>query len=184
MFPEQPNQRKRHHEDKDQDPPAGADQGLKKKKTSKDVEQSKKPISACSSKGTTQSQPKLIGKSVQAEETVFKAADTHMPLNQGDDTGNTDEQPNVEAVTKDDWFKKPAKPLTPNLEWNTRKSVNDGPEPSWLNNLANEEKPPFMFDDLMSTPINFSAFAMNRLKISKLTKAGLVRPVYNILKGT
>ncbi|GJY93579.1 hypothetical protein Tco_0509361 [Tanacetum coccineum] len=36
----------------------------------------------------------------------------------------------------------------------------------------------------MSTPIDFSAFAMNRLKISKLTKADLVGPVYNLLKGT
>ncbi|GJT29036.1 hypothetical protein Tco_0909311 [Tanacetum coccineum] len=32
--------------------------------------------------------------------------------------------------------------------------------------------------------INFSAFAMNHLKISKLTKADLVGPVYNLLKGT
>ncbi|GKD54443.1 hypothetical protein Tco_1287830 [Tanacetum coccineum] len=36
----------------------------------------------------------------------------------------------------------------------------------------------------MSTPIGFFAFAMNHLKISKLTKADLVRQVYNLLKGT
>ncbi|GKE75789.1 hypothetical protein Tco_1537830 [Tanacetum coccineum] len=36
----------------------------------------------------------------------------------------------------------------------------------------------------MSTPIDFSAFAKKHLKISKLTKADLVRPVYNLLKGT
>ncbi|GJZ42170.1 hypothetical protein Tco_0589056, partial [Tanacetum coccineum] len=102
----------------------------------------------------------------------------------GDDMGNTDEKPNVEAVTKDDWFKKPARPPTPDLEWNTRKSVDDGSKQSWLNDLANVEKPPLTFDDLMSTPIDFFAFAMNRLKISKLTKADLVRLVYNLLKGT
>ncbi|GKC13343.1 hypothetical protein Tco_1010125 [Tanacetum coccineum] len=34
----------------------------------------------------------------------------------------------------------------------------------------------------MSTPMEFFAFAMNRLKISKLTKADLVGPVYNLLK--
>ncbi|GKC63197.1 hypothetical protein Tco_1095795 [Tanacetum coccineum] len=99
------------------------------------------------------------------DETVFEAADTDMPLNQGDETGNTDEQPDVEAITKDDWFKKPARPPTPDPEWNTRKSVDDAPEQSWLNDLANAEKPPLTFDDLMSTPIYFSAFAMNRLKI-------------------
>ncbi|GJV64793.1 hypothetical protein Tco_1475621 [Tanacetum coccineum] len=36
----------------------------------------------------------------------------------------------------------------------------------------------------MSTPINFTAFAMNRLQISDLTKANLVGLVYNLLKGT
>ncbi|GJY34599.1 hypothetical protein Tco_0419068 [Tanacetum coccineum] len=30
-----------------------------------------------------------------------------------DDLGNTDEQPNVQAASKQDWFKKPARPLTP-----------------------------------------------------------------------
>ncbi|GJZ75706.1 hypothetical protein Tco_0640171 [Tanacetum coccineum] len=37
---------------------------------------------------------------------------------------------------------------------------------------------------LMATPIDFSNFAMNRLKIDKLTKAHLVGTVYNLLKST
>ncbi|GJW32302.1 hypothetical protein Tco_0052334 [Tanacetum coccineum] len=41
-----------------------------------------------------------------------------------------------------------------------------------------------MFNELMSTPIDFTAFAMNPLQISDLTKADLVGPVYNLLKGT
>ncbi|GJW10915.1 hypothetical protein Tco_1576742 [Tanacetum coccineum] len=55
-----------------------------------------------------------------------------------------------------------------------RKSIYDEPEQSWLNDLANPEKPPLTFDELMSTPIDFFAFSMNHLKISKLTKADLV----------
>ncbi|GKF40223.1 hypothetical protein Tco_0120284, partial [Tanacetum coccineum] len=154
------------------------------RKTHKDAEPSKRPKSTGSSKGTTQSQLKPTGKSVQAEETVFEAADTDMPLNQGDGTGNTNEQLDVEAVTKDDWFKKPSRTHTLDPKWNTRKLVDDGPEQDWLNDLANIENPPLTFDDLMRTPIDFSSFFMNRLKISKLTKADLVRPVYNLLKGT
>ncbi|GJV11472.1 hypothetical protein Tco_1353013 [Tanacetum coccineum] len=123
--------------------------------------------------------PKSTGKFVQADETVFEGADTDMPLNQGDETGNTDEQPDVEAIIKDDWFKKLARPPTPDPEWNTRKSVDDAPEQSWLNDLANAEKPPLTFDDLMSTHIYFSTFAMNRLKISKLTKVDLNYPEGN-----
>ncbi|GJT87457.1 hypothetical protein Tco_1069174 [Tanacetum coccineum] len=36
----------------------------------------------------------------------------------------------------------------------------------------------------MDTPINFSKYAMNQLKIDNLTQAHLVGPVYELLKGT
>ncbi|GJY05932.1 hypothetical protein Tco_0371872 [Tanacetum coccineum] len=93
-------QKKRRHDDKVQDPHAGLDQGMKKRK--------------------------------KREETVFEAADTDLFLDKGDDI----------------------------------------------------EKPPLNFDDLMSNPIDFTAFALNRLKISKLTKVDLVGPIYNLLKVT
>ncbi|GKG51448.1 hypothetical protein Tco_0541832, partial [Tanacetum coccineum] len=83
--------KKRLHDDDDKDQDPGPDQGLKKRKTSKDAEQFKKPKSSGSSKDTTQSRPKSTGKSAQAEEIVFKAEDTDMPLDQRDDLGNTDE---------------------------------------------------------------------------------------------
>ncbi|GJW82188.1 hypothetical protein Tco_0146163 [Tanacetum coccineum] len=163
-------------DDRDQDPPAGPDQGLKKRKTSKDAEPLKMPKSTGSSKSNTTSQPKSIGKSVQAEETVFEAADTDVPFNKGDDMGNTDEQPDVEAAPKVDWFKKPQRAPTPDPEWIKGKSVGNEPAQNWLNDLANAENPPLTFDDLLSTPIDFSAFVVNCLKISKLTKADLVGP--------
>ncbi|GJZ65275.1 hypothetical protein Tco_0621971 [Tanacetum coccineum] len=110
--------KKRPHDDddRDQDPPAGSDQGLKKRKTSDDAQPSKKPKSIGSSKYATRSQPKSTGKSVQSEETVFKAANTEMPWNQGNDMGDANEQPDVEAAPKQDWFKKPARPPTPDPE--------------------------------------------------------------------
>ncbi|GJS37874.1 putative reverse transcriptase domain-containing protein [Tanacetum coccineum] len=43
----------------------------------------------------------------------LNVADTEMPQNQGSNLGNTDDQPNVEATSKSDWFKKPKRPLTP-----------------------------------------------------------------------
>ncbi|GJY87493.1 putative reverse transcriptase domain-containing protein [Tanacetum coccineum] len=47
-----------------------------------------------------------------------------------------------------------------------------------------DREDPLTFDDLMATPIDFSKFAKNRLKFDKITKAVLVGPVYNLLKGT
>nr|GEV67002.1 putative reverse transcriptase domain-containing protein [Tanacetum cinerariifolium] len=64
--------------DRDEGPPAGSNQGLKRKKTIKDVEPSKKAKSTKTSKGTTKSQPKSTGKSTQTEETVFEAGDAQV----------------------------------------------------------------------------------------------------------
>ncbi|GKB76925.1 hypothetical protein Tco_0943820 [Tanacetum coccineum] len=101
--------------DKDEDLLAGSDQGLKKQKTSKDAEPLKgsksKESNSSSSKGT-KSQTKSSGKSAQVEESVFESADIKMPLNQGSDLGNTDDQPNIEPTSRDDWFKKLERPPT------------------------------------------------------------------------
>ncbi|GJT88851.1 hypothetical protein Tco_1070568 [Tanacetum coccineum] len=40
------------------------------------------------------------------------------------------------------------------------------------------------FDELMSTPIDFSAFIMNGLNISNLTQKTLLGPAFRLLKGT
>ncbi|GJS22034.1 hypothetical protein Tco_0450666 [Tanacetum coccineum] len=105
--------------DKDEDPPAGPDQGLKKKKKNMDIEpprSSKSKDSQSSSSKGTKSQSKSSGKSGQAEELVFETADTEMPHDQIDDMGNTEDQPNVEIASKHDWFKKPERPPTPDLD--------------------------------------------------------------------
>ncbi|GKB78644.1 hypothetical protein Tco_0945539 [Tanacetum coccineum] len=83
-----------------------------------------------------------------------------------------------------DWFKKVERPPTLNPEWNKGRSAENKLTRKWLSDLAKAEKPLRTFNDLMSTPINFSAFVMNRLQISELTQDILVGPPYNILKGT
>ncbi|GJZ71914.1 hypothetical protein Tco_0635765 [Tanacetum coccineum] len=172
--------------DKDEDPPAGSDQGLKKQKTSKDIEPSRgsksKESNSSSSKGT-KSQPKSSRKYAQAEELVFDAADTEMPLKQGDDVGNTDDQPNIEETPKVEWFKKPKIPPTLDSDWNTTKTVDFRPPQTWISKIAKAGKP-HIFDELMSTPIDFSAYVLNNLKIENLTQEYLVGPAFNLLKVT
>ncbi|GJZ43361.1 hypothetical protein Tco_0590616 [Tanacetum coccineum] len=128
--------RDREDKDKDEDPPTGSDQGLKKRKTRKNAKPSRgsksKESKSSISKGS-KSQPKSSGKSAQAEEPVFETTDTEMPLSQGE---------------------------------------------------ALEENLSFTFDELMSTPIDFSAYVMNNLKIENLTQEYLVGPAFNLLKGT
>ncbi|GKC83689.1 hypothetical protein Tco_1139406 [Tanacetum coccineum] len=112
--------------DRDEDPPAGPDQGLKRRKTSKETEPSKKAKSTGTSKSTTKSQPKYTGKSAQVEETVIETADTHGPRNLGEDIGNTDEPPIVNTDLKD-WFKKSKRPHTLDPEWNKCKTFDNKP---------------------------------------------------------
>ncbi|GKD88855.1 hypothetical protein Tco_1364362 [Tanacetum coccineum] len=72
----------REDKDKNEYPPAGLDQGMKKRKTRKDAEPSRgsksKESKSSSSKGS-KSQSKSSGKSAQAEELVFKTTDIEMP---------------------------------------------------------------------------------------------------------
>ncbi|GJY38549.1 hypothetical protein Tco_0424913 [Tanacetum coccineum] len=149
--------RDREDKDKDEDPPVRSDQGLKRQKTSKDARPSRgsksKESKSSSSKGST-SQPKSSGKLAQAEEPVFEVADIKLPLNQGDDVGNSDDKLNVKASPRDDC------------------------------KIAKAEKPPLTFDELMSTPIDFSTYVMINLKIENLTQEHLIGPAFNLLKGT
>ncbi|GJR55820.1 hypothetical protein Tco_1406341 [Tanacetum coccineum] len=86
-------------------------------------------------------------------------------------------------TTNDDVFKQPPRPPTPDPEWNKVKAVDDTQEQTWFNDLLSAKKDPLTFDKLMATLIDFSKFAMNHLKIDKLTKAELVGPVSELLKG-
>ncbi|GKE10389.1 hypothetical protein Tco_1413940 [Tanacetum coccineum] len=143
--------RGRKGKDKDEDPSARSDRGLKKRKLSKDAEPTtglkKKDSTSDSSKGT-KSQPKSSGKSIQSEEPLFEVADSDMPQDQ---EGNRDysrrTHPTLAASTSTD------------------KSLKD-------------------FDELMSTPIDFSSCVLNGLKIKNLTQEVLLGPAFRLLKGT
>ncbi|GKA84702.1 hypothetical protein Tco_0806356 [Tanacetum coccineum] len=76
--------------------------------------------------------------------------------------GITDDQPNVKAAPKHDWFKKPKRPPTPDSYWNVRKSIDFRPPQTWISKIAQEEKPPLSFDELMSTHIDFSTYGPKR----------------------
>ncbi|GJW56912.1 hypothetical protein Tco_0103643 [Tanacetum coccineum] len=147
--------RGREDKDKDEDPSAGSDRGLKKRKTSKDAEPTtgpkKKDSMLGSSKGT-KSQPKPSGKTIQSEEPVYEVADSDMPQDQ--------------ERTQDD---------------------NEGPPQKWLMTLAastSTDKSLKDFDELMSTPIDFSSYILNGLKIENLTQEILLGPAFRLFKGT
>ncbi|GJV02940.1 hypothetical protein Tco_1336509 [Tanacetum coccineum] len=172
----------------DEDPFARSDRGTKRKKSSKDAEtlkgsKSKESKSFSSSKGT-QSQPKSLGKSTQAEEPEFEATNTEMQHDQGNESGHIEDQPDNEVAPKHDWFQKPDKPPTPNRAWNKLKSVDFRPPQKWISTIDKARKPTRTFEELMGTPIDFSSYVMNHLKIDNLTQEILVGHAFNLLKGS
>ncbi|GKC93517.1 hypothetical protein Tco_1158959, partial [Tanacetum coccineum] len=128
-------------QDKDEDPSARSDRGTKRRKSSKDAEPSKglnsKESKSSSSSRGTQSKPKSLGKSTQVEEPEFEAADTEIQM------------------TLD-------KPPTPDRAWNKSKSIDSRPPQKWISTIAKARQPPRTFDELMDTPIDFSAYVMNQ----------------------
>nr|GEW78814.1 hypothetical protein [Tanacetum cinerariifolium] len=83
-------------------PFTGSDRGLKKRKTSKDVEPTTSPktkdSSSRSSKGT-KSQPKCFEKSVYAEEPEFEVGDTDTPQGQERNQGNDNVEPRTKSAS-------------------------------------------------------------------------------------
>nr|GEU81528.1 hypothetical protein [Tanacetum cinerariifolium] len=95
-------------------------------------------------------------------------------------------EPKGKVASERDWFTKPKRPQEPtNPNWNDRKTPQQGPTQCWLMTLASSaNKPSKTFDELMSNPIDFSAYIMNSPKITNLTQETLLEPAFRLLKGT
>ncbi|GJV48590.1 hypothetical protein Tco_1438802 [Tanacetum coccineum] len=98
------------------------------------------------------------------------------------DIGATEEQSDEETSQHPDWFQKPTKIPTPDRDWNKTLPAVHRPVQHWLSNLAREEGPRESFDELMDTPLDFSAFMINRLKIDTLTPELLAGPIFEMMK--
>ncbi|GKD05294.1 hypothetical protein Tco_1180268, partial [Tanacetum coccineum] len=182
-------ERRRDDEDKDEEPSARSNRGSKKRRAGKEPESTSAPkekTSKTTSKSTEESKShhKSAGESAQTEELMHTNKDLEEPAHQEFETGVTEDQPNKETSQLPDWFQKPAKPPTPDLDWNkTLPKAHTLVQP-WLSSLAQMEDPRESFNELMDTPFYFSAFVMNRLKADTLTPELLAGPTFKLMKGS
>ncbi|GKA42554.1 hypothetical protein Tco_0735214, partial [Tanacetum coccineum] len=153
--------RSRDDREKDQDPSAGSGRWTKRKKSRKEAELSR-----------------------DSREPSHTVDDSGVQQDQEFDTVNNDEQPADKEVTKDDWFKKPERPPTPNSYWYKRKHVDSRPSQTWISQIDRAKEPRTLFDELMDTSFDFSAFVLNWLNIKDLTQEILVGLAFELLKGT
>ncbi|GJR16723.1 hypothetical protein Tco_0965250 [Tanacetum coccineum] len=129
-----------------------------KEESSKEATQ-KESKSTSSSKGASRSQPKSSGKSAQAEEHGPRVDDLEEPLNQELNTRNDNVSHVRDIIVVDERLWNPSGSQTPDC---TQSS----------------------FNEFLATPIDFSAFIMNRLKLNNLTQDVLTGPTYDLMKGT
>ncbi|GJW17902.1 hypothetical protein Tco_0025338 [Tanacetum coccineum] len=161
--------------------------GSKRRRASKEAELTSAPKEKTSkSSGKTKEGSKShhtsTSKSVQAEEPIYADEDLEEPAHQEFDTRFTKDQPVDETTQHPDWFQKPTKPPTPDHDWNKTLPSKHGPVQPWISTLARNEDPRESFNKLMDTPLDFSLFMMNRLKVDTLTPELLAGQTYELMK--
>ncbi|GJZ16192.1 hypothetical protein Tco_0551869 [Tanacetum coccineum] len=127
---------KRKHDDDDEYPPAGPNQGKKtKRRRTKEYESSKKPSSTkVTQKGKAPSKGSKTGKSASAKEPVEEPIAEVIMDYASDNVVHDDDQPQDTLEPKTDktpnlkWFTQPPRPPTPDLEWNKQYLKSSDPE--------------------------------------------------------
>nr|GEZ06603.1 monodehydroascorbate reductase [Tanacetum cinerariifolium] len=75
------------------------------------------------------------------------------------------------------------KPPTPDRDWNKTLPAVHVSIQSWISELAKQADSRSSFNELMDTPLDFSNFLMNRLRVDTLTSELLAGPTYELMKG-
>nr|GEW92598.1 hypothetical protein [Tanacetum cinerariifolium] len=156
--------RRRDDADKDEEPSDGSDRGSKRRREGKEPESTNAPkekASKTTSKSTegSKSHQKTASESAPAEEPMQTTQDLEEPSHQEFKTGVVDDQPITLPATH-------------------------GSIQPWISDLTKQADSRTSFNELMDTPMDFSAFLMNQLKVDTLTLELLGGPTYELMKGS
>nr|GEY47613.1 retrovirus-related Pol polyprotein from transposon TNT 1-94 [Tanacetum cinerariifolium] len=121
--------------------------------------------------------------SALAEEPMQTTSQMKEPSHSKFDTA-ADDQPIVRSSQHPEWFSQQQKPPTPNHDWNKTLPAVHGSIQPWISELAKQADSRSSFNELMDTPLDFSNFLMNRLRVDTLTPKLLVGPTYELMNGS
>nr|GEV67635.1 hypothetical protein [Tanacetum cinerariifolium] len=99
------------------------------------------------------------------------------------DTGAED-QPIIQSSQHPKWFSQQQKPPTLDHDWNKTLRVVYGRIQPWISELVKQADSRSSFNELMDTPLDFSNFLINWLKVDTLTLELLAGPTYELIKGS
>nr|GEW57969.1 hypothetical protein [Tanacetum cinerariifolium] len=146
--------RHRDDEDKDEEPSAGSNRGSKRRRAGKEPESTNAP-----KEKTSKTSSKLTEGSKSHHKTANESAPAEEPMHTTQDLEELAHQEFETCVTDDQPVEE-------------------------INNLAKKVDSHTSFNELMDTPVDFSAFVMNRLKVDTLTLELLAGLTYKLMKGS
>nr|GEW32863.1 hypothetical protein [Tanacetum cinerariifolium] len=177
--------------DKDKEPSARPDRGSKRRKEGKELESASAPMetatrSAGRSAGMStqgQSRQASTSKSAFVEEPMQTTFQMEEPSHPEFDTGAKD-QPIIQSSQHPEWFSQQQKPPSSDRDWNKTVPATHGSIQPWISELAKLCESRSTFNELMDTPLDFSNFLINWLKVDTLTPKLLVGATYELMKGS
>nr|GFD26668.1 hypothetical protein [Tanacetum cinerariifolium] len=165
---------KRRHDDDDQDegPSAGSDRGSKRRREGKEPESAStpsEPTTRSAGRSTTGSKSRQasVSESAFAKEHVLTTSQIEEPSHSVFETG-AENQPIVQSSQHLEWFSQPQIPPTPDHDWNKTLPAVQGSTQTWISELAKQADSCSSFNELLDTPLDFSNFIMNRLRVDTL----------------
>nr|GEY98569.1 hypothetical protein [Tanacetum cinerariifolium] len=172
----------------DEEPSVGPDQGSKRHREGKDPESvSALTETAIRSAGRStqgsRSRQASASESALAKEPMQTTSQMEEPSHAKFDTG-VDDQPIVQSSQHPEWFSQQQKPPTSDRDWNKTLPAVYGSIQPWISKLAKQADSRSSFNELMDTPLDFSNFLMNRLRVDTLTPELLAGPTYELMKGS
>nr|GFA05530.1 hypothetical protein [Tanacetum cinerariifolium] len=151
--------------DKDEEPSTGPDRGSKRRREGKEPESASAP---------TKTATRSAGRSTQGSRSR-QASASESALAEGlmQTTSQMEEPSHPEQ-----------KPPSLDRDWNKTLSAVHGSIQPWISELAKKADSRSSFNELMDTPLDFSNFLINRLKVDTLTLELLAGPTYKLMKGS
>nr|GEZ41590.1 hypothetical protein [Tanacetum cinerariifolium] len=151
--------------DKDEGPSAGSDRGSKRRREGKEPESASAPLQTAT-RSTGRSTTGSKSRQASASESAF--------LEKPVQTTSQIEEPSHP----------PKKPPTLDRDWNKTLPAAQGSTQTWISELAKQADSRSSFNELLDTPLEFSNFIMNRLRVDTLTPELLAGPTYELMKGS
>nr|GEZ20822.1 hypothetical protein [Tanacetum cinerariifolium] len=175
-------------EDKDEEPSARPDRGSKRRREGKEPESAStlsETATKSAGRSTTGSRSRQASASESAfvEEPVQTTSQMEEPSHPEFETC-ADDQPIIQSSQHPEWFSQPKKPPSSDRNWNKTLPAVYGSIQPWISELAKQDDTRFSFNELMDTPLDFSNFIMNRLRVDTLTPELLAGPTYDLVKGS